>query len=189
MGFHQRPTDDASYPGFHLHAHFYPPLLRSATIKKFMVGYELLAMPQRDITAEFAAETVAGTARLTLSGRLVELIVRRLTKLGNYCVRTASSARSCFRARKTRIFAVACVIPNSSAISRCATLRAYEEERPGAAQGSGGAWLWRRVRGACAAVRCSRVCPEDRRCRGHCHPNIPDPRNCPDGVTGSAARS
>ena len=56
MGFHQRPTDDASYPGFHLHAHFYPPLLRSATIKKFMVGYELLAMPQRDITAEFAAK-------------------------------------------------------------------------------------------------------------------------------------
>ncbi len=56
MGFHQRPTDDSSYPGFHLHAHFYPPLLRSATIRKFMVGYELLAMPQRDITAESAAK-------------------------------------------------------------------------------------------------------------------------------------
>jgi UDPglucose--hexose-1-phosphate uridylyltransferase len=39
-----------------LHAHFYPPLLRSATIKKFMVGYEMLAMPQRDITPEIAAE-------------------------------------------------------------------------------------------------------------------------------------
>ena len=56
MGFHQRPTDGAAYPGFHLHAHFYPPLLRSATVKKFMVGYEMLAMPQRDITAEVAAE-------------------------------------------------------------------------------------------------------------------------------------
>jgi UDPglucose--hexose-1-phosphate uridylyltransferase len=48
--------DGAAYPGFHLHAHFYPPLLRSATVKKFMVGYELLAMPQRDISAESAAK-------------------------------------------------------------------------------------------------------------------------------------
>ena len=56
MGFHQRPTDGGKYPEFHLHAHFYPPLLRSATVKKFMVGYEMLAMPQRDITAEVAAE-------------------------------------------------------------------------------------------------------------------------------------
>jgi len=56
MGFHQRPTDGADYPEFHLHAHFYPPLLRSATIKKFMVGYEMLAMPQRDLTAESAAQ-------------------------------------------------------------------------------------------------------------------------------------
>jgi UDPglucose--hexose-1-phosphate uridylyltransferase len=56
MGFHQRPTDGGDYPEFHLHAHFYPPLLRSATIKKFMVGYEMLAMPQRDITAETAAQ-------------------------------------------------------------------------------------------------------------------------------------
>ena len=55
MGFHQRPTDGGDYLEFHLHAHFYPPLLRSATIKKFMVGYEMLAMPQRDITAETAA--------------------------------------------------------------------------------------------------------------------------------------
>lgn len=55
MGFHQRPTDGGACPGFHLHAHFFPPLLRSATIKKFMVGYELLAMPQRDITPELAA--------------------------------------------------------------------------------------------------------------------------------------
>jgi UDPglucose--hexose-1-phosphate uridylyltransferase len=55
MGFHQRPTDGKAYPEFDLHAHFYPPLLRSATVKKFMVGYEMLAMPQRDITAETAA--------------------------------------------------------------------------------------------------------------------------------------
>jgi UDPglucose--hexose-1-phosphate uridylyltransferase len=55
MGFHQRPTDSEAHPEFHLHAHFYPPLLRSATVKKFMVGYEMLAMPQRDITPEAAA--------------------------------------------------------------------------------------------------------------------------------------
>ncbi len=56
MGFHQRPTDGGAHPEFHLHAHFYPPLLRSATVRKFMVGYEMLAMPQRDITAEAAAQ-------------------------------------------------------------------------------------------------------------------------------------
>jgi UDPglucose--hexose-1-phosphate uridylyltransferase len=56
MGFHQRPTDGFDHPEWHLHAHFYPPLLRSATVKKFMVGYELLAAPQRDITPEDAAE-------------------------------------------------------------------------------------------------------------------------------------
>ena len=55
MGFHQTPTDGAPYPHWHLHAHFYPPLLRSATVRKFMVGYEMLATPQRDITPEQAA--------------------------------------------------------------------------------------------------------------------------------------
>ncbi|MBI5961150.1 MAG: UDP-glucose--hexose-1-phosphate uridylyltransferase [Chloroflexi bacterium] len=55
MGFHQQPTDGGDYAYWHLHAHFYPPLLRSATVKKFMVGYEMLATPQRDITAEQAA--------------------------------------------------------------------------------------------------------------------------------------
>jgi UDPglucose--hexose-1-phosphate uridylyltransferase len=55
MGFHQRPTDGASHPEWHLHAHFYPPLLRSATVRKFMVGFEMLGMPQRDITPEDAA--------------------------------------------------------------------------------------------------------------------------------------
>jgi UDPglucose--hexose-1-phosphate uridylyltransferase len=56
MGFHQRPTDGQAHEEFHLHAHFYPPLLRSATVRKFMVGYELLSMPQRDITPEAAAQ-------------------------------------------------------------------------------------------------------------------------------------
>jgi UDPglucose--hexose-1-phosphate uridylyltransferase len=55
MGFHQRPTDGFTHPEWHLHAHFYPPLLRSATVRKFMVGYEMLGTPQRDITAETAA--------------------------------------------------------------------------------------------------------------------------------------
>jgi UDPglucose--hexose-1-phosphate uridylyltransferase len=55
MGFHQRPTDGEEHPEWHFHAHFYPPLLRSITVRKFMVGYEMLAQPQRDITAESAA--------------------------------------------------------------------------------------------------------------------------------------
>ncbi len=55
MGWHQAPTDGAAHPEAHLHAHYYPPLLRSATVRKFMVGYEMLAEPQRDITAETAA--------------------------------------------------------------------------------------------------------------------------------------
>ena len=55
MGWHGQPTDGARHPHWQLHAHFYPPLLRSATVKKFMVGYELLGNPQRDITAEQAA--------------------------------------------------------------------------------------------------------------------------------------
>ena len=56
MGFHQAPFDGQEHPEWLLHAHFYPPLLRSATVRKFMVGYEMLAMPQRDITPESAAE-------------------------------------------------------------------------------------------------------------------------------------
>jgi len=56
MGFHQRPTDGGEHGSFHFHAHFYPPLLRSATVRKFMVGYEMLANAQRDITPEGAAE-------------------------------------------------------------------------------------------------------------------------------------
>ena len=56
MGFHQQPTDGEPHSEWHMHAHFYPPLLRSATVRKFMVGYEMLATPQRDVTAESAAE-------------------------------------------------------------------------------------------------------------------------------------
>jgi UDPglucose--hexose-1-phosphate uridylyltransferase len=55
-GIHQAPVNDGVHPEWHFHMHFYPPLLRSATVKKFMVGYEMLANPQRDITAEWAAE-------------------------------------------------------------------------------------------------------------------------------------
>ncbi len=55
-GFHQQPFDGADHPEWHLHGHFYPPLLRSATIRKFMVGFEMLGTPQRDITPEAAAQ-------------------------------------------------------------------------------------------------------------------------------------
>jgi len=58
MGWHQQPTDGRAYPFWHLHAHFYPPLLRSATVRKFMVGFEMLGTPQRDITPEAAAGTL-----------------------------------------------------------------------------------------------------------------------------------
>ncbi len=71
MGFHQAPTtgvpgdrsivagvrtDGDEHAEWHFHAHFYPPLLRSATVRKFMVGFEMLGMPQRDITPEDAAQ-------------------------------------------------------------------------------------------------------------------------------------
>lgn len=55
MGFHQQPTDGARYEAWHLHAHYYPPLLRSASIRKHAVGYEMLAQAQRDTTPEEAA--------------------------------------------------------------------------------------------------------------------------------------
>ena len=55
-GIHQAPTDGLKHDEWHFHMHFYPPLLRSATIKKFMVGYEMLAEPQRDITPEISAQ-------------------------------------------------------------------------------------------------------------------------------------
>lgn len=55
-GFHPAPTDGKPHPEWHFHMHFYPPLLRSATVKKFRVGYEMLANSQRDITAEYSAD-------------------------------------------------------------------------------------------------------------------------------------
>jgi UDPglucose--hexose-1-phosphate uridylyltransferase len=62
MGFHQSPTDGSDHSEWHFHAHFYPPLLRSATIRKFMVGFEMLGTPQRDITPETAAERLRSLA-------------------------------------------------------------------------------------------------------------------------------
>lgn len=63
-GIHQSPTDGDRHPEFHFHMHFYPPLLRSSTIKKFMVGYEMLANPQRDVTAESSAETLRALSEI-----------------------------------------------------------------------------------------------------------------------------
>lgn len=56
MGFHPRPSDGAEYPGWQFHIHIYPPLLRSASVRKHMVGFEMLGMPQRDLTPESAAQ-------------------------------------------------------------------------------------------------------------------------------------
>ncbi len=56
MGWHGAPTDGGEHRGWQLHAHYYPPLLRSASVRKFIVGYEMLAEAQRDLTAEQAAE-------------------------------------------------------------------------------------------------------------------------------------
>lgn len=55
-GIHQTPTDGKPHPEWHFHMHFYPPLLRSASVKKFMVGYEMMAEAQRDISPEKSAE-------------------------------------------------------------------------------------------------------------------------------------
>ncbi|WP_438966045.1 UDP-glucose--hexose-1-phosphate uridylyltransferase [Flavobacterium sp.] len=57
-GIHQAPTDRVAHPEWHFHMHFYPPLLRSATVKKFMVGYEMLGEAQRDIAPEQSASTL-----------------------------------------------------------------------------------------------------------------------------------
>lgn len=62
LGVHQEPSDGRERRSWHLHLHFYPPLLRSATVRKFLVGYEMLAMPQRDLTAESAAERLRSAA-------------------------------------------------------------------------------------------------------------------------------
>jgi UDPglucose--hexose-1-phosphate uridylyltransferase len=72
MGFHQSPTDGEPHPEWHFHAHFYPPLLRSANIRKFMVGYEMLASPQRDITPEAAADTLRNLSGIHYAASLGE---------------------------------------------------------------------------------------------------------------------
>ena len=69
MGFHQAPTDGQPHAEWHFHAHFYPPLLRSATVKKFMVGYEMLAEAQRDLTAEQAADRLRGVSDVHYKAR------------------------------------------------------------------------------------------------------------------------
>jgi UDPglucose--hexose-1-phosphate uridylyltransferase len=63
-GLHQAPTDGEPHPEWHLHMHFYPPLLRSATVRKFLVGYEMLGEPQRDLTAEMAAARLRATSEV-----------------------------------------------------------------------------------------------------------------------------
>jgi len=62
MGWHGAPRDAVAADGWTVHAHIYPPLLRSATVRKFFVGYELLAEPQRDLTPEQAAERLRSIA-------------------------------------------------------------------------------------------------------------------------------
>ena len=67
-GMHQSPVNSGEHPEWHWHMHFYPPLLRSATVKKFMVGYEMLATPQRDITPEQAANTLKEQSTIHYKG-------------------------------------------------------------------------------------------------------------------------
>ena len=74
MGWHQAPFDNGSHEQWQLHAHFYPPLLRSASIRKFMVGYELLAETQRDLSAEEAAERLRDSSPVHY--RLTESVAR-----------------------------------------------------------------------------------------------------------------
>ena len=64
MGWHGAPFQTDTIDHWQLHAHFYPPLLRSASIKKFMVGYEMLANAQRDLTAEQAATQLAALSEI-----------------------------------------------------------------------------------------------------------------------------
>ncbi|MEJ2018959.1 MAG: galactose-1-phosphate uridylyltransferase [Maritimibacter sp.] len=64
MGWHGAPLGEGDWSHWQLHAHFYPPLLRSATVKKFMVGYEMLAEAQRDLTAESAAERLRALSEI-----------------------------------------------------------------------------------------------------------------------------
>jgi len=67
MGWHQAPFDAMPHEHWQLHAHFYPPLLRSATVRKYVVGYELLAENQRDLSPEEAAERLRSVPSVHLS--------------------------------------------------------------------------------------------------------------------------
>jgi UDPglucose--hexose-1-phosphate uridylyltransferase len=69
MGWHGAPFGDGEFQHWQLHAHFYPPLLRSASVKKFMVGYEMLGEAQRDLTAEQAAQTLRDQSEIHFNER------------------------------------------------------------------------------------------------------------------------
>jgi UDPglucose--hexose-1-phosphate uridylyltransferase len=69
MGWHGAPFDGSDARPWQLHAHFYPPLLRSASVRKFMVGFEMLAEAQRDLTPEQAAERLRLVSDVHYSGR------------------------------------------------------------------------------------------------------------------------
>jgi UDPglucose--hexose-1-phosphate uridylyltransferase len=69
MGWHGAPCGAGEWGHWQLHAHFYPPLLRSATVKKFMVGYEMLGETQRDLTAEQAAQTLRSQSEIHYKAR------------------------------------------------------------------------------------------------------------------------
>jgi UDPglucose--hexose-1-phosphate uridylyltransferase len=68
MGWHGAPYDGEDHPEWQVHAHFYPPLLRSASVRKFMVGYEMLAEAQRDLTPEQAAERLRALSSVHFRG-------------------------------------------------------------------------------------------------------------------------
>ncbi len=68
MGIHQQPSDGGEYPYVVFHQHFFPPLLRSATIKKFQVGYEMTGEPQRDMTPEQTAQRLKALPRIHYLG-------------------------------------------------------------------------------------------------------------------------
>jgi UDPglucose--hexose-1-phosphate uridylyltransferase len=69
MGWHGAPHDSGEFGHWQLHAHFYPPLLRSASVKKFMVGFEMLGEAQRDLTPEQAAETLRNQSEVHFKER------------------------------------------------------------------------------------------------------------------------
>ena len=71
MGWHGAPAGAGEFRHWQLHAHYYPPLLRSATVKKFMVGYEMLAEAQRDLTPEQAAQTLRSQSEIHFKERTV----------------------------------------------------------------------------------------------------------------------